>query len=409
MPNTYRIFSNTVESVKNPSIIVALIHDAQRGWCQQFAEEGYDVVQVFYPSSSLADLSVALDATGEHVKTSGKLWALVTYGLLVDDNLSVSRLVEVAGIANLRACVHYSPLLVTPFALLVPDTEGRYIQTLVHLASSQETVHAALQEIMTSDLLPAPRTSADYALLTVHAYPKVEVSPPFPYLGKAPATVVAGEKSTVEPSILSATSLAYSRTLDLLRRQLGPHFPLENLWEMHTYYEFVERDAPKTMTTMVKVPYVNHVATLTGGVGYEHLARFYKYHFTSASVTPPDTELITVSRTVGSNRIIDEMIFKLSVILCTHTTEIDYFLPGIKPTGKPLEIAIVGVVAFRGDKLTFDYWDQASVLVQLGIIDPIKVPAVAGVETARKVLDPFGVPSNGLMERWKESEGLSID
>lgn len=35
--------------------------------------------------------------------------------------------------------------------------------------------------------------------------------------------------------------------------------------------------------------------------------------------------------------------------------EIDYFLPGVKPTGKPLELAVVGIVAFRGDKLTFEY------------------------------------------------------
>ncbi|OJT10108.1 hypothetical protein TRAPUB_13464 [Trametes pubescens] len=81
---------------------------------------------------------------------------------------------------------------------------------------------------------------------------------------------------------------------------------------------------------MVSTPYVNHVPTMTGGVGYQDLARFYK-------VTPPDTELITVSRTV-----------------LMLAQEIDYFLPGIKPTGKPLEIALVGVVAFRGDKLTFE-------------------------------------------------------
>jgi len=156
----------------------------------------------------------------------------------------------------------------------------------------------------------------------------------------------------------------------------------------------------------VKVPYVNHIPTLTGGVGYDNLARFYKYHFTANNVTPPDTQLITISRTVGADRIVDEMIFK-----CTHTTEIDYFLPGIKPTNKPLEIALVGVVAFRGDKLTFEhiYWDQASTLVQLGVLDPKKIPAIAGIEVARKVLDPFGITSNDLMERWSESAGLSID
>jgi len=158
------------------------------------------------------------------------------------------------------------------------------------------------------------------------------------------------------------------------------------------------------METMVQVPYVNHIPTMTGGVGKEELTRFYKYHFTSESVTPPDTEIITISRTIGSDRIIDEMIFK-----ATHTCEIDYLLPGIKPTGKPFEVALVGVIAFRGDKLCFEhiYWDQASLLVQLGLM-PEKGLPVAGKETAQKVLDPFGTPSNTLMERWKESEGLSI-
>jgi len=156
---------------------------------------------------------------------------------------------------------------------------------------------------------------------------------------------------------------------------------------------------------MVSVPYVNHVSTMTGGVGYQELSRFYKYHFCDAHITPPDTELITVSRTVGVDKIVDEMVYK-----CTHTTEIDYFLPGIAPTGKPLELAIVGVVSFRGDKLFFEhlYWDQASALVQLGLLDPSNLP-VAGVEVTRKVLSPFDLPSNTLMTKWKDSEGKPVD
>ncbi|KZV77514.1 NTF2-like protein [Peniophora sp. CONT] len=402
----HRIYENAVSSVKDAPVVVAFIESSQGGWCQQFAEEGYSVVHVAYPDASSGDLSSSLDAAGEYVKQSGRLWAIVTYGLLKDDSLALARLVSAAGEANLRACIHYAPLTEDPVGLLLRRDEGQYIQTLIHLASSQEVSHAALQSLLASSTLPAPRTSAEHAPLAFFTYPLVSASPPFPFAAKAPTLVVAGETSSVDPYVRSATSLAYSRTLDLLRRQLGPHFDLEKLWEKHTYYEFVERDAPKTMATMVKVPYVNHVATLTGGVGYEDLARFYKYHFTRETVTPPDTELITVSRTVGADRIIDEMIFK-----CTHTTEIDYFLPGIKPTGKPLELAVVGVVAFRGDKLTFEhlYWDQASALVQLGLLDPEKVPAIAGVEVAKKVLDPFGHPSNELMQRWKESEGLSID
>lgn len=96
--------------------------------------------------------------------------------------------------------------------------------------------HAALQSLLVSDALPAPRTTAEHAPLAFFTYPLVPASPPFPFATKAPALVVAGETSGVDPYVRSATSLAYSRTLDLLRRQLGPRFDLEKLWEKHTYY-----------------------------------------------------------------------------------------------------------------------------------------------------------------------------
>ena len=110
---------------------------------------------------------------------------------------------------------------------------------------------------------------------------------------------------------------------------------------------------------MVSHPYVNHIATMTGGAGYDDLLHFYTHHFVTRS--PPDTELIPISRTVGADRIVDEMIFK-----CTHTEELDYFLPGIEPTGKEVRIPMVGIVSFRGGKLAFEslYWDQASTLAQ---------------------------------------------
>ena len=105
-----------------------------------------------------------------------------------------------------------------------------------------------------------------------------------------------------------------------------------------------------------------------------------------------------VSRTVGADRVVDEMLFCF-----THDIEIDWMLPGIPPTGKYVEIAVVAIINFRGDKLYHEhiYWDQASVLVQLGLLDPAGLP-VAGVETARKLADERR-PSNTLMARWAES------
>ena len=160
--------------------------------------------------------------------------------------------------------------------------------------------------------------------------------------------------------------------------------------------EFFTRDADKTMSTMVSEPYVNHVPTITGGTGYKELHRFYKHHFIPQM--PEDTNLVPISRTVGADRLVDEMLFSF-----THDQEIDWMLPGIPPTGKYVEIPLIAVVCFRGDKLYHEhiYWDQASVLVQIGVLDPTNLP-VAGIETAQKVRDETS-PSNMLMARWAES------
>ena len=173
------------------------------------------------------------------------------------------------------------------------------------------------------------------------------------------------------------------------------------LWEAHCRYEFETRDVDATMATMVAQPYVNHIPTMTGGVGHDHLKRFYKHHFVHNN--PPDTRMIPISRTVGATQVVDEMLFCF-----THTTEIDWMLPGVPPTGKPVEIPLVAIVNFRGDKLCHEhiYWDQASVLVQIGKLDPTGLP-VAGVETAHKLLDE-SLPSNTLMARWESSADKQV-
>jgi carboxymethylenebutenolidase len=196
----------------------------------------------------------------------------------------------------------------------------------------------------------------------------------------------------------AASLMAHSRSLTTFRGAMGPHYDLSALWEQHTYLEFGARDADATMRTMVAEPYVNHVPTMTGGVGHDNLLRFYKYHF--IPTTPKDTKLVPVSRTIGTDRIVDEMLFCF-----THDNEIDWMLPGVAPTGKYVEIPLIAIVHFRGDKLYNEhiYWDQASVLVQIGLLDPKLVPS-AGIETAKKLLDK-SLPSNALMRRWSESEG----
>lgn len=199
----------------------------------------------------------------------------------------------------------------------------------------------------------------------------------------------------------SSALLAHERSIATLRRVLGPDYNLSALWEEHIRHEFDTRDVPATMATMVDQPYVNHIPTMTGGVGSKDLSRFYRYHFIHNN--PADMRLTPISRTVGASQVVDEFIMSF-----THDREIDWLLPGVAPTGKYVEIPMLGVVKFRGPKLYHEhiYWDQASVLVQVGLLDPAGLP-VAGVETARKLLDE-SLPSNTLMPSWPTSEGKPI-
>jgi carboxymethylenebutenolidase len=167
---------------------------------------------------------------------------------------------------------------------------------------------------------------------------------------------------------------------------------LRKLWEEHVQYEFSTRNTDDTLATMVDDAYVNHIPVLTGGVGQDELREFYSKRFIPQM--PPDTEMTPVSRTIGEDQLVDEMVFKF-----THTIGMDWMLPGVAPTGKRVEVPLVAIVRFRDDKLAHEhiYWDQASVLVQIGLLDAAKLP-VAGVESARKVLDPT-LPANVLMKR----------
>jgi carboxymethylenebutenolidase len=167
---------------------------------------------------------------------------------------------------------------------------------------------------------------------------------------------------------------------------------LQQLWEEHVRHEFATHNTEDTLATMVEDAYVNHIPVLTGGVGKDELREFYSKRFIPQM--PPDTEMTPISRTIGNDQLVDEMIFKF-----THTIRMDWMLPGIAPTGKRVEVPLVAIVRFRESKLAHEhiYWDQASVLVQLGLLDAASLP-VAGVETARKALDP-SLPSNELMRR----------
>jgi carboxymethylenebutenolidase len=154
---------------------------------------------------------------------------------------------------------------------------------------------------------------------------------------------------------------------------------LVQLWEEHTKHEFATRDTEATLATMVDDAYVNHIPVMTGGKGKNALRQFYSRDF--IPTMPPDTTLTPISRTVGEDQIVDEMIFSF-----THTQEMPWMLPGMAPTNRRVEVPLVAIVHFRGDKLAHEhiYWDQGSVLKQIGMLNDSRLP-VFGVETARKV------------------------
>lgn len=192
--------------------------------------------------------------------------------------------------------------------------------------------------------------------------------------------------------------LANLRTLEFFVRNLtgdglaSAQKSLSDRWDEHVKYEFATRDTEDTLETMVADAYVNHVPVLTGGVGHDQLREFYSQRFIPQM--PPDTSMTPVSRTIGVDRVVDEMVFEF-----THTIKMDWMLPGVPPTDRHVKIPLVVIVHFRNGKLAHEhiYWDQASVLAQLGLIETASLP-VAGVETAEKVLDP-SLPANKLMER----------
>ena len=167
---------------------------------------------------------------------------------------------------------------------------------------------------------------------------------------------------------------------------------LKEVWEEHMKGEFATKSVDDTMATMIEGGHVNHVPTMTGGKGLEEIRDFYTRFFIPQM--PPDTKTTPISRTIGETQIVDEMIFEF-----THTVPMDWMLPGIAPTGKRVEVALVAIIGFREGKVSHEhiYWDQASVLVQLGLLDASRLP-VAGSESAAKVRHP-SLPSNQLIKR----------
>ena len=154
------------------------------------------------------------------------------------------------------------------------------------------------------------------------------------------------------------------------------------LFQQHVGAE-LNGDLDTTMATMSANPHLNHVPTMAGGVGKEAVRAFYRDHLVG-KFFPPDMKMTSISSTVGQDQVVDELFISF-----THTTAIDWLLPGVPPTGKFVEMAVAVIVGFKDGSISHEhiYWDQASVLVQVGLLNPAGLP-VCGAESARKVLDP---------------------
>jgi carboxymethylenebutenolidase len=370
------------------------INDSIRGIADYYAEEGYVVLapdlfwrqepgvelgygpddwqkafgfyQGFDQDLGIEDIDAAVDVLRARPECSGQVGAL---GFCLG-----------ARLAYLSACRCDVDVAVGYYGMGIQD----HLEEAANIGG-RLVLHFAEQD----EYCPTEHSEQIHAAL--HGQDNVEL---YLYAGVDHAFARAGSEHYHKPSAL----IAHQRSVTAFRQVMGPNYDLSMLWDKHCEYEFSSRNVEATMATMVAEPYVNHIPTLTGGVGATELFRFYKHHFVDSN--PDDTQLLPISRTIGATQIVDEVLFSF-----THDREIDWMLPGIAPTGKRVEIPLVAIVKFRGDKLYHEhiYWDQASVLVQIGVLDPACLP-VAGRETAAKLLDET-LESNGLMAKWAQSEG----
>ncbi|KAL5344114.1 hypothetical protein BJX70DRAFT_8451 [Aspergillus crustosus] len=344
----------------------------------KWAEESFAVARVTLDSQLSADqtsasaiVEKAVDALSSLPECDGEdKFGLLVYGSVADYAPAFSDILRsVAASENIAAAIYFDSW----------NTEG--VTSLIHSTASKPEAQ-----------LPDSTT--------VYSYPEVSSS----------GFIVPGHADFS----ISSAGVAHTRSLTFIKKHLnGPFFDLEKIWDEHTYFEFEDRSVEKTMATMVQEPYVNHVPTMTGGIGRTRLSNFYLNHFIFNN--PDDTKLELISRTIGVDRVVDEFIFSF-----THVKVVDWLLPGIPPTGKPLRIPFTSVVNIRGDRLYHEHiaWDQATVLIQLGLLPeylpfpyPLadgrtpgvgkrfeyRVPA-AGVETADKLQDEHTVASNGMFE-----------
>ncbi|KAK1447937.1 dienelactone hydrolase [Colletotrichum melonis] len=300
-------------------------------------------------------------------------------------------------------------LLIAYYPTAIPDPKGHFpssISALVHLAAGEEigvTKQSQMVGIQGKRRTTRKRVENGMGIggMLQLAYPSYtyDAEPGF------------AEHDLDEYHPISA-ELAWSRSLGAAKKAFNNHADLELVLEQNVQGKFFTRNLNQTLSsyTTHKTPHVTHIPTLTGGVGAQELEAFYKQFFNN----PPSMKLTLISRTIGTDRVVDEVHVRFK-----HTEEMPWILPGVPATNKRVEVLVVSIVGLRGGKLYHEhvYWDQASVLVQVGLLDPNLVPEagrkigverlpVVGREAARRVLrgwdDNEGEADNELVPGWHE-------
>ncbi|KAL2832488.1 hypothetical protein BDW59DRAFT_105571 [Aspergillus cavernicola] len=360
-------------------IITAETPDFDTEFVQAWQKEGFSVIYVPY---------------SEDEKEYARRIMAVKEGLGVGDNYGVIAFGDAASfcleyylkpnnVSRLCALVCYYPTN-------IPDTRSKYppsVRILTHLAGD------------TIDVITTP------TVLGLQGKKKQTTRQINPGIGTGEILEIghrAFTYSDADPGFAEqdldeyhrlAADLAFSRTLEIMRKAYGQNVDLEKPWEDHLQGKFFSMNLGDTTAQYVKnlTPNVTYAPTLSGGTGARALRRFYDQHFLNQ--LPKSMHLRLISRTVGADRIVDELFISFE-----HTQEIPWLLPGVAATNRKVEVVLVSIVSVRARKLYSEhvYWDQASVLVQVGLLDPKLVPQgvqgvdrlpVIGRESARRILN----------------------
>ncbi|KAJ6153472.1 hypothetical protein N7497_007791 [Penicillium chrysogenum] len=328
---------------------------------KNWQEEGFDVVYLPYNGGG-KDYARRLQSVKDGLGV-GENYAVVAYGDAADYCLDY----YINSVNSSRLCA-----LVAYYPSLIPDTRSRFplsLQVLVHLAGETVDTRPINAGIGTGERLDL-------------AYPA------FTYDNAVPGFA----ETDLEEYDHRAADLAWTRTLKVLRKGYSRDPDYEQRYEQHVEGKFFSSNVRKTMDGYVqhKTPGVTYTPTVSGGIGKKALRHFYEQYFIGK--LPPSMRLRLLSRTTGPDRIVDEL-----YVGYEHTQEIPWMLPGVPPTNKRVEIILVSIVSMRAGRLYSEhvYWDQASVLVQVGLLDPKLLPdgvqgvdrlPVVGREAARRIL-----------------------